>query len=251
MQAYSEGFARIYNARWGDFARYVAPLILDFYAATPIGHENRAVLDLCCGTGQLAVHFLEAGYRVVGLDLSEHMLRYARENARPFLESGQARFVQGDASDFTLDERFGLVVSTYDSLNHLESEGALRRCFRCVSAVNVGLFIFDLNTRAGLERWNSIRVDDGDDHVLIITRGVYDGQSNRAWTRISGFARWDDGLYERFEETAFNTVFEMERVREALLEVGYRDTHFARAQDLGTPIAEPEEESRVFFVASK
>jgi SAM-dependent methyltransferase len=251
MQAYSEGFARIYNARWNDFANYVAPLILGFYAGTPIGQENMAVLDLCCGTGQLAVHFLQAGYRVVGLDLSEPMLRYARENARQVVDSGQARFVHGDASDFTLDQRFGLVVSTYDSLNHLESEEALRKCFQCVSEVNLGLFIFDLNTRAGLNRWNTIRVDDGDQDVLMITHGIYDGQSDRAWTRITGFARRDDGLYERFEETVFNTVFQMERVRKALLEVGYRDAYFARVQDLETPIAEPEEEGRVFIIASK
>jgi len=251
MQAYGEGFARIYNIRWGDFARYVAPLILDFYAATPIGQENEAVLDLCCGTGQLAVHLLEAGYRVVGLDLSEAMLGYARENARQYVEMGQAQFVRGDASDFTLDECFGLVISTYDSLNHLESEEALRRCFRCVSAINVGLFIFDLNTQLGLTRWNTIRVDDSDENVLLITHGIYDGQSGKAWTRISGFARRGDGLYERFEESVFNTVFEMEHVRETLLQVGYREAYFARVQDLHTPIAEPEKEGRVFIVASK
>jgi hypothetical protein len=116
---------------------------------------------------------------------------------------------------------------------------------------NVGFFIFDLNTRAGLRRWNSISVDDGDDNVLIITRGIYDGQSDRAWTRITGFARRDDGLYERFDETAFNAVFEMESVRETLLEVGYREPCFARVQDLRSPIEEPEKEGRVFFVASK
>jgi hypothetical protein len=178
-------------------------------------------------------------------------VRSPRENARLYVQSGQAKFVQGDASDFTMDEHFGLVVSTYDSLNHLESEEALRKCFRCVSEVNAGLFIFDLNTRAGLRRWNSIAVDDGDEDVVLITRGIYDGQSDRAWTRISGFVHRDDGLYERFEETAFNTVFGMELVREALLEVGYREAYFARVQDLHTPIAEPEKEGRVFIVASK
>ncbi len=251
MQAYSKGFAQIYNMRWSGFARQVAPLILDFYAATPIGQENKTVLDLCCGTGHLAVHFLENGCRVVGLDLSKDMLHHARENARQYIESGQATFVQGDATDFTLDERFGLVVSTYDSLNHLENEQALRRCFRCVYAVNDGYFIFDLNTRRGLRRWNSIQVDDSDDDALIIIRGIYDGQSDKAWTKISGFLRLPDGLYERFDETAFNTVFEMEKVKGALLDAGWKNAYFARIQDLKTPLDEPEKEGRVFIVASK
>jgi ubiquinone/menaquinone biosynthesis C-methylase UbiE len=89
MQSYSQDFARVYNLRWSGFARQVAPLILDFYAATPIGHKDKTVLDLCCGTGHLAVYFLEKGYRVVGLDLSEHMLEYARENARQYIRHHQ------------------------------------------------------------------------------------------------------------------------------------------------------------------
>lgn len=251
MQAYSKGFAKVYNLRWSGFARQVAPLILDFYAATPIGRETKTVLDLCCGTGRLAVHFLEKEYRVVGLDLSDHMLHYARENARQYIETGQAAFIQGDASDLRLDERFGLVVSTFDALNHLENEQALRRCFQCVHAVCDGYFIFDLNTRRGLRRWNSIQVDDSDDEVLIINRGFYDGESDKAWTKISGFLRLPDGLYERFDETVYNTVFEMEKVKGALLEVGWKNAYFARIQDLKTPLDEPEEEGRVFIVASK
>ena len=66
---------------------------------------------------------------------------------------------KGDASDFTLGERFGLVVSTFDSLNHLENESALRKCFQCAHAVSNGYFIFDLNTRNGLRRWNNIQVE--------------------------------------------------------------------------------------------
>jgi SAM-dependent methyltransferase len=251
MQAYSEGFARAYNLRWSGFASQVAPLILDFYADIAPGREHKAVLDLCCGTGQMAVHFLEKGYRVVGLDLSDHMLHFARENALQYVEAGQAVFMQGDASNFTLDERFGLVVSTFDALNHLGNEQELRGCFECVYAVSTGYFIFDLNTRRGLRRWNSIQVDDSDENALIIIRGVYDGISDKAWTKISGFLQLPDGLYQRFDETAFNTVFDMEKVKDALLDVGWKNAYFARIQDLKTPLDEPELEGRVFIVASK
>ena len=251
MQAYSQGFAHVYNTRWGGYAKQVAPLILDFYSSTKIGQKNKSVLDLCCGTGQLAVHFLQKDFKVVGIDLSEHMLCFARENARQYVETGQAEFLKGDASDFTLDKRFGLVVSTYDSLNHLEDEQALRRCFQCTHAVCNGYFIFDMNTRHGLKRWNSIQVDQASEDALIITRGIYDGKSDRAWTKITGFVRASNELYQRFDETVFNTVFELERVKNALLDAGWKDVHFARIQDLKTPITEPEKEGRVFIVASK
>lgn len=251
MQAYGPGFAKIYDRRWSGFARQIAPLIQEFYEATSVGDGERTLLDLCCGTGQLAVHFLRNGYRVVGIDLSQPMLELAKDNAREYVEAGQARFIQADASNFSLDERFGLVVSTFDSLNHLADEQALRQCFRCVFNVCKGVFIFDLNTKRGLRRWNSISIDDSDDDVLIINRGIYDGQGDKAWTMITGFSRTSEGLYERFDEMVFNTVFKMARVREILLETGWRNAYFARARELHVAIDEPEAEGRVFVVASK
>jgi SAM-dependent methyltransferase len=121
MQAYGRVFARVYNLKWAGFAQRIAPKLLEYYARSAIGSVNRCVLDLCCGTGQIALYFLEHGCQVTGIDLSEHMLDYARENARAYLAGGQARFIQADASRLALAERFGLVVSTFDALNHLES----------------------------------------------------------------------------------------------------------------------------------
>ncbi len=253
MQAYNAEFARLYNLRWGGFAQRIAPLIRNFFETTPIGQSNRSVLDVCCGTGQLAVLFLEAGYKVVGIDSSEQMLIFAKENAKRFLGSGQAQFVQGDASNFVLDDRFGLVVSTYDALNHLENEEALKQCFHCVFNVleKGGFFVFDLNTRLGLRRWNSITIDDSSDESLIITRGIYHEDGGKAWTKITGFIQEDNGLYRRSDLTALNTVFDLEQVKNSLLESGWQMMYFASGQDLKSPISEPEAQSRIFIVAQK
>jgi SAM-dependent methyltransferase len=252
MQAYSQAYARVYNKYWAHFANWVGPQIEEFYAATAIGQKNRTVLDLCCGTGQLALYFLGQGYEVTGLDLSAPMLQYAEENASGYVEQGRARFVQGEASDFSLDQTFGLVVSTFDALNHLDGQEALRGCFRSVFPLLVpgGYFVFDLNTSDGLRRWNQIRVDD-DEEAMIVARGIYDGQSDRAWTHLSGFTRLANGLYERFEETVYNTVFDLVWVREALLETGWQDVYCARVEDLAQPWEEPEKDKRAFFVAHK
>ncbi|MCL5999186.1 MAG: class I SAM-dependent methyltransferase [Chloroflexi bacterium] len=252
MQAYSTEFARVYNMRWAGFATQVAPRILEFYERTPLGGQNTSVLDLCCGTGQLARHFLDKGYRVTGVDSSEGMLNYARENVADGVADGRAKFIQADAAGFTLDECFGLVVSTYDALNHLDDADALRRCFQSVFAVlaHDGTFIFDLNTRAALAGWNSIAIEDTEE-MMLVSRGIYDVPNNRATIRISGFVRTASGCYERFEETAYNTAFDMEMVRQALLDTGWREVHFARSQDLAVPILEPENERRVFIVARK
>jgi SAM-dependent methyltransferase len=253
MQAYNRAFSDIYNERWVYFAQHVAPPIQAFYESTPLGKKDVRLLDVCCGTGQLAVHFLQQGYTVVGIDLSEDMLGHARQNAAQYVETGQARFLQDDAADFALDDRFGLAVSTFDALNHLPDDEALHACFQCVHDVLVpgGIFIFDLNTRAGLRaKWNGLRVQDTDE-IFLMDSGAYDEQGDKAWVKITGFVRVEGGLYQRFTQVAYNTVFDLAWVQAALLETGFNSAHCAYVEELGTPLEDPEAESRAFIVAQK
>jgi demethylmenaquinone methyltransferase/2-methoxy-6-polyprenyl-1,4-benzoquinol methylase len=55
-----------------------------------VGADDR-VLDVCCGTGDLAIGARKRGARVTGLDFSEAMLERARR------KDGQVEWVQGDA----------------------------------------------------------------------------------------------------------------------------------------------------------
>lgn len=251
MQAYGEGFAQVYDQQWTAFVRQVAPALLACYRQSAPGQAGLPVLDLCCGTGQLAQAFLERGYRVTGLDLSSAMLAHASRNNAAHVLSGQARFVQGDAADFHLDERFGLVTATYDALNHLDGLEALRRCFGCVYAalVDDGLFLFDLNTRVGLGRWCGTRMEV-QEAVTLFQRGYWDADATRAWMEITGFVRRPDGLYERFDERLFNTAYALAEVEQELRASGFA-AYPARLDDLGTPLVSAEAEGRVCFVARK
>lgn len=251
MQQYSEVFARVYNERWASFAQSVAPLIREYYEAQAGGTPDRTLLDIACGTGQLAAHFLAAGYRVVGLDIAQAMLDHARANNADAVAEGRAAFVEGDAADFTLDERFGLAVSTFDALNHLPDEAALAGAFH--SAYRAlrpgGLLVFDLNTRTGLHRWNGVNVQDDED-AFVLTRGIYDG-GPLALTRVTSFVRGDDGRYERIAASFTNTVFEMARVRALLDAAGFAPVHFAAVQALADPVPDPEAQGRAWVVARR
>ncbi len=249
--SYGRAFAAYYNAHWQAFAEQSAPRLLAWYAATAPGRAGLPVLDVGCGTGQLARHFLAQGYAVTGLDLSADMLAHAAANNTAAVGEGRARFVQGDAAAFTLaGARFGLVLSTFDALNHLPSLEALRGCFRSVRAVLApdGLFVFDLNTRLGLQGWNSLNVFEHEG-VVLIQRRSFDGRAARALTTLTGFVPAPGGGYERFDETIYNTVYEMEAVRQALLAAGWAAVHTATLADLDAALAEPEAQSRVYFVA--
>ena len=252
MQAYGHSFAYVYNLRWNGFARGAAPALLAYYAATPLGQARQPVLDLCCGSGILAASFLEQGYPVTGLDLSAPMLAYARANTAGFTAAGQAAYFQADAARFALAPLFGLAVATYDALNHLPDAAALRGCLR--STANAlqpgGTMLFDLNTRRGLQRWNGTIVDDNE-AALVITRGNYDGAGDRATLHVTGFVPMGGGAYERFDESIYNSVFDIQSVLWWAQAEGFAAAHAARLEDLDKPLAEPEAEGRVFVVARR
>jgi SAM-dependent methyltransferase len=249
-QGYGENFARIYNLRWGGFASGIAPVIRTYYESLPIARSNRRILDVACGTGQLLASFLSSGYTGTGLDASPHMLLFARRNAGAGAEEGRADFVCVDAADFRLAPRYGLAVSTFDALNHLSSRRELASCFACVRAslAEGGRFIFDLNTARGLRMWNSMSVEETDE-LFILNRGIFEEGMERAYARITGFLRTEGGRYERFEQTAYNTVFRMTEVAEDLRAAGFAGHYFCSPKDLSLPVAEPEELARTFVVA--
>ncbi|HET9648330.1 MAG TPA: class I SAM-dependent methyltransferase [Microlunatus sp.] len=247
-QAYGAGFAHVYNQEWGGFASEVAPLIRDFYLSNKA--DGRRMLDIGCGAGHLARLFLESGFDLTGIDLSEPMLDEARATNQTWIEHGTARFYQADAAGFRVDGTFDLVLATNDVINHLPDQAALDRCFRSVTDVTAtgGYFIFDLNTRTGLHRWNTLSAGERG-ASYIVQRGIYDG-GDRAHMLITGFVPdGPAGRYRRFDQAVYNTAFDLHTVQTLLTENGWAHIHFARADSLATPLAAPELEGRVFVVA--
>lgn len=77
------------------------------------------VLDMGCGTGRVMFHLAQEGYRTVGVDLSEAMLRRGRRkldalaNLKPLVT-----FVYGDALTADLPGPFNLIIVPYNTFMH-------------------------------------------------------------------------------------------------------------------------------------
>jgi SAM-dependent methyltransferase len=252
-QAYGKTFAQVYNERWTGFAAFAAPRIEALLqSGAAYGRLPKSLLDICCGTGQLAGYFLARGYTVHGIDLSPHMLAIARENNRTHVSSGAASFSVQDARDFGLPAPVSYAVCLFDSMNHLDSIESVESCCRHAhdALASGGLFVFDVNTEKGLRRWNGLSVTEDED-IFMLNRGLYEEGMARAYTRITGFLRGDDGRYERFSQTAYNTVFPVERVLAALTAAGFPDPYCAGSDDLTVPVADPESLGRVYIVSRR
>ena len=219
MKMYSayDPFAWIYNKHWGNTFLPVVLPILDNLVLSKLP-QNARILDLCCGTGQMAHQLTTLGYRVIGIDGSPEMLSYARENA-PGVE-----FLQADARSYHAPHKYNAVISVFDSLNHIMSTGELRAVFRSTydTLRSGGLFMFDLNTAAGyIYEWNGDFSIIEDDHVCVV-RNSYNQQTRTADFYATIF-RLEDNSWYRHDVVLYQKCHAPTVVKSALRSAGFTD----------------------------
>jgi SAM-dependent methyltransferase len=92
------------------------------------------ILELGCGTGRITLAIAEAGYRIVGLDISRRMLEKAMEKrARLRRETCErVHLVQADMTQFDLGEKFRTVVAPFRPFQHLLETEQQMNCLNCV-----------------------------------------------------------------------------------------------------------------------
>ncbi|MBU2586090.1 MAG: class I SAM-dependent methyltransferase, partial [Bacteroidetes bacterium] len=66
------------------------------------------ILDIGCGTGRHSIELAKRGYTVVGIDLSESMLKRAKEKAAN--ENIKIDFIQADARHLDYNNEFDLII---------------------------------------------------------------------------------------------------------------------------------------------
>jgi len=246
MTVYSDydQFARVYNRHWGThFIPLVLP-ILEKYILCNLPASAR-ILDLCCGTGQLAQILTDRGYRVTGLDGSREMLRFARENAPA------AEFIVADARSFKLPDNYQAVISVFDSLNHVMNLDELTSVFRNVYAALQpgGLFLFDLNMEAGYKTdWNgdsSIIEED----LVCITRSSYKPEELTA--RFDATIFYQENGWQRSDVTLTQKCYSETEILTALETAGFIEIR-SHACNLQNELIELTiDAERAFFICQK
>jgi len=92
-------------------------------------------LELGCGTGRVLVPSAIAGCDITGLDLSPYMLNKCREKlaAKPAEIQKRVRLVQGNMTDFDVDEQFQLVTIPFRPFQHLITIAEQKACLKNVA----------------------------------------------------------------------------------------------------------------------
>jgi demethylmenaquinone methyltransferase/2-methoxy-6-polyprenyl-1,4-benzoquinol methylase len=95
-----------------------------------VGPGDRA-LDVCCGTGDVALALARTGATVTGLDFSAPMLAVASRRAAGASDGPRVEFRQGDALRLPFPDRsFDAVTISYGLRNLADLAGGLREMWR-------------------------------------------------------------------------------------------------------------------------
>ena len=235
-------FAWIYSKHWGDAFTGSALSVLEKFVLKQLTPRAR-ILDLCCGTGNLArVLSSRKGHIVTGIDGSPEMLRFARKNAP------KCNFISADARNFKLKQPVDLVISAFDSLNHVLNLAQLKLVFENTyrALKPKGVFVFDLNLEDGFKvRWRGSFGIVENDHALVATSN-YDAKQRIGRMNITMFFR-RRASWTRSDVSLKEKSYDRKEIVSALRQVGFRKIRAYDSQD----DLRMREVGRGFFIAEK
>ena len=160
-----KNFSKIYDKFMEicDYTEWVK--VLEGYIEKHNPH-SKTVLDLGCGTGTTLLN-MKDNYELSGLDLSEEMLKKANIK----LKKKNVKLFLGDMREFNTGEKYDVIFSFFDTVNHLTSCEDLVDLFNSVknSLNNNGIYIFDVVDREFMDEMfaNDIYADNRKDFAVI------------------------------------------------------------------------------------
>lgn len=220
--AYQTDLAYIHDTGYGDFARKSAPgLVRHFHEA---GIHDGRIVDLGCGSGIWSRELVDAGFEVVGVDISSAMIEIARQRV------SEAEFHVGSFLQFPIPScravtALGEVFNyLFDSANSLRSLNTVcEKVFHALSAG--GLLIFDV---AGPDRFQGQRqaFTEGEDWACLVEY-QHEESKQQLTRRIVTFRKIGEN-YRRQEEVHRQQLFNESEIKAMLERIGFQ-THSVRA----------------------
>ncbi|OLN23420.1 SAM-dependent methyltransferase [Domibacillus antri] len=236
-------FASVYDALMQDAPYEEWTEILR--SETRIGR----LLDIGCGTGELAVRFAQAGYDVTGIDLSDEMLAVAREKADAL--KLDIPLFQQDMRELEGVGMFQTAVIFCDALNYLRTEEDVKKTFQSVynHLEEDGLFLFDVHSTYKINHvFQEQTFADAGADISFIWNAFPGAEPDSVEHELTFFVQTDNGLYERFDELHHQRTFPPELYKQWLVETGF--TIEGITADF-TKQAPSENTERIFFKAKK
>ncbi len=134
---YEGKMAEIFDAMYKIFINYDEEYL--FYNDFVTANNSKNVLEIGCGTGNLAKRFIQNKTDYLGLDFSQSMINIAQ------IRNPNGNFVQADMRNFKLNQSFDSTLITGRTTSYLISNEDIHNCFSSVfkNLSQNGFLIFD------------------------------------------------------------------------------------------------------------
>lgn len=174
-----------------NLARYLSPpadtvFPLEYSFAAIGDVRGRTVLDFGCGSGENSLVLARRGARVVGVDLSESLLRLARRRLEVNGVAEGARFVAGSAHDLPLAARSVDLVLGIAILHHLDLDLVSKEVRRVLKPGGRAIFQEPVRNSAVIRFLRSLIPYRAPD-ISPYERPLTDAELQRF---ANGFSRW-------------------------------------------------------------
>ncbi|WP_127579760.1 class I SAM-dependent DNA methyltransferase [Paenibacillus koleovorans] len=216
------------------------------------------VVDLACGTGNIAIPLAQTGLRVTGIDLSEDMLAVARDKEEQikkrssFASGGSLSWIQQDIREWELPRPVDSVLSFCDSLNYLTEPEYIVEAFRSTYAALAegGSFLFDMHTEAQLKAYAQMQPFVlKEEAISYIWTCDLDEDRCELEHDLTIFVRDEaNGAYRRIDELHVQRAYKLDFLEAELYRCGFREVY--RYADFKLQPSDDRTE-RAFFVAIK
>ncbi|MDK9865458.1 MULTISPECIES: class I SAM-dependent DNA methyltransferase [Staphylococcus] len=207
--------------------------------------ENRtSILDIGCGTGSLT-SLLTDFDQITGMDLSVDMLSIATQ------KSNKVNWIEGDMTEFELNQKFDVITIFCDSLNYLPEKDHVFTTFSHVfnHLETDGVFMFDVHTPFKMNTlFNNQSYIDESEKVFLGWEAVQGEEPLSVWHDMSFFIKQDDNQYARFDESHYQRTYTEADYMEMLNNVGFSQITTFVDFDIKN---NSNEGHRLFFIVKK
>ena len=202
--------AHVYNEDWAlGVLKETVPALEKLILPDLV--KDAQILDLGCGTGQLSQKLIEKGYKVTGIDPSEGMLRYGRENAP------EAKLIFNDARLLDFSPTFDAVISI-GAFNHVMSLEELTGVFKNVyqALLDNGTFLFYLFLEEEYKyNWDGKISGNVKEDYAWAARNSYDSETKIATINLTIFSLIEK-TWQRLDSTILEKCYTNEELISAL-----------------------------------
>ena len=202
-------------------------------------------MDMGCGTGNLTLRMAQLGYNVTGQDASGEMLSIAAS------KSPNIQWICQEMEETDIGEQVDAVISTLDSVNHLENAEKIRKCFQKAAEhlESGGAFVIDVNTVYKHREilGNNTFVYDLDD-VYCVWSNFYEPSDSGVDIELDIFTENEDGTYTRGGDSFREIALEEREYCRLLRETGFE---IVNVFDYPTFAAVTEKSEKLLISAKK